>query len=183
MATGLRLTLEGDKVGEKLTRNMKIVSARVSAAMRETAIITRDTVVEEAQADIKSQGSFGQRWVTGFTGKITQGGGNYKVSFSHALRFFPIHMRGGLIRGNPLLWIPLSWSGARGVYARNYPGKLFRIDRHSRPPLLLDVSTGQPKYVGLREVRMKKRFRTIEIVQETSKKMKDIYRARYNAQR
>lgn len=87
-----------------------------------------------------------------------------------------VHQTGRLIRGRPMLWIPLSFAeDAQGVRARDFPGGLFRVDRKKGgAPLLLSIKDRQPKYFGKTQVYVPKRFRVIEIIRETARKFKTI---------
>lgn len=111
---------------------------------------------------------------------LTQGGGNYRLSVTDSHPWFWVHERGALIQGNPLLWLPLSGSGVpRNTYARNYPGRLFRVDRKSGPPILMDASDKSAKYVGLPEVTVKKKFHIEEIIADVASKMTSYYRQHF----
>jgi hypothetical protein len=88
---------------------------------------------------------------------------------------------GRIIRGNPLLWIPLSFADdAQGVMARDYPGQLFRIDRAGKSPLLM-ASGGpggkaQPKYFGRESVTIPKKWHLREIAKQVSRRLGEFYR-------
>jgi len=182
----VRLNLAGNRVGPQLERNAVKWKARVNAAARGASEDVVAYVVPKAQADIKSAGKFGSRWVQGFTGKITEGGGHIKVSFSmpsdSPMRHWRVFEFGAIIRGRPLLWIPLSFAkDAQGINARDYPGKLFRVDRKAGAPLLLGGNPATPKYFGKAQVTIPKKFHLRDIIKEGAKQLKLFYSARMKA--
>jgi len=153
----------------------------VLAAARGAAQDAADMIVTRGSADIASAGNFGSKWTQGLHTKVGEGGGFIKISVFHDEPLFLQFERGGIIKGRPLLWVPTSFSGIKNIYARDYPGSLFKVKRASGPPLLLDAQTKQTKYVGLTEVRIPKKFHILEIIQDTATKLKDFYNARYKA--
>jgi hypothetical protein len=68
-----------------------------------------------------------------------------------------VFQEGRVIHGKPLLWIPLSFSDAVGIRARDY-GPLFRVDRSGKSPLLLSPKDGEPKYSGHEQITIPKKF-------------------------
>ena len=80
------------------------------------------------------------------------------------------------IFGKPLLWIPLSFSiaGQLKVRAKDYPGRLFRVDRSGKAPLLLDENG--PQYFGKASVRIPKKWRLRQIVKQAARDMSRFYR-------
>jgi hypothetical protein len=71
---------------------------------------------------------------------------------------------GLIIRGKPLLWIPLSFAAdAQKVTPRRYPGTLVKVDRPGKAPLLVK-SGGEPKYHGQPSVRMPKRLNLAALI-------------------
>lgn len=173
------IVLAGERADKQLVRSTNRAKAKVLAAARGTAQDAGDEILSLGAADISAAGNFGTKWTQGLKAKVTEGGGFIKVSITHDEPFFQIFERGGLIKGKPLLWIPTSFSGIRNVYARDYPGSLFRVDRTAGVPLLLDRSTKQVKYVGLASVRIPKKFHILEIAQQVATRLKELYAARY----
>lgn len=179
----VRLNLAGERVGPQLERKSVKWKKQVNDAARGAANDVVDYVVPKAQQDIKSGGHFGARWTKGFTGKVTEGGGSVRVSFSMPseppMKHWRVFEYGAIIRGKPLLWIPLSFAkDAQGVRARDYPGKLFRVNRKSGAPLLLGGNPATPKYFGKTQVRIPKKFHLRDIIREGAKKLKLFYSAR-----
>lgn len=178
--TDLRLSFDGEKVGRAYSRNISRNRTRVLAAMRGTAdaIATKGLVL--GRADIKKASpafAKSKRWAPGLFAKITEGGGVIKVTFGHIVSYFMVHQKGATIRGKPLLWIPLSFAkDAQGIMARDFKEPLFRVDRAGKAPLLLSAADKQPKYFGIEEVKIPKRFHVIEIIRDLSRNASAEYR-------
>lgn len=154
------------------------------AAERGAAADAVDYVVPRARKDISGAGRFGSRWSDGFKGKVTEGGGFIRIAFNMPsdppMKHWRVFQFGAIIRGKPLLWIPLSFAkDAQGVRARDYPGKLFRVDRNGKAPLLMRAGKpAQPKYFGKESVRIPKKFHLVEIIHDGAKKLKNFYNRR-----
>jgi hypothetical protein len=176
----VRILIDGKKASEQLGSSVTRNKTRFLAARRGAAQDVVDYVVPRVRADIRRAGKFGGRWTEGFQGRVTEGGGFVKISFTQKVPYWKIFQTGGTIRGNPLLWIPLSFArDAQGKRASEYPGRLFRVDRPGKAPLLM--TPGQPaeaKYFGKESVKIPKKFRTIEIIREGSKKMREFFQKR-----
>jgi hypothetical protein len=176
--TQLRIKFSGDQLGPKLRKNLARDGDIVLAAMRAAAQDAQKEFLDRGRADIASAGNFGKRWTEGLTAPITEGGGRIVLSVKHAVPYFMVFQRGKVIRGKPLLWIPLSFAkDAQGVLARDYPGGLFRVNRAGKAPLLLTYSKpATPKYFGKEQVTIPKKFHILEIGRETARKLKELYK-------
>lgn len=177
----IRIFFQGEKIGPQLLRSANKNTKKVLAARRGATEDARDLILKRGRADMRSAGNFGSRWTEGFQGKITEGGGFIRLSFTHAVPYFRVFQRGAVIRGKPLLWIPLSFADdAQGIRARDYPGRLFRVNRKSgKAPLLLAVKDKQPKYFGKEYVTIPKKFHVIEIIRDVAQHMKELYKKRF----
>lgn len=180
----VRVNLAGESIGPQFNRSSAKLKKKVNDAVRGASRDLVDYVVPKARADIAGAGNFGANWTNAFDGKVTEGGGNVRVTFTmtgkEPVTHWRVFQNGMTIRGKPLLWIPLSFaSDAHGVNARDYPGKLFRVDRKKGgAPLLLGGSPATPKYFGKASVRIPKKFHLNEIIREGTKKLKEFYSAR-----
>lgn len=176
----VKLNLAGERIGPQLERKSVKWKKWVNDSSREAAKDVVDYVVPLARRDISQAGHFGSRWVTGFVGKVTEGGGTVKVTFSMPndppMRYWRVFEFGAVIHGKPLLWIPLSFAkDANGVNARDYPGKLFRVNRKVGAPLLLGGNPATPKYFGKESVTIPKKFHLRDIIRDGSKQLKLFY--------
>lgn len=176
----LKLTFDGEKVGRAYSRNISRNKTRVLTAMRATAQSLADQGLLLGRADIrKASPAFAKskRWAPGLFAKISEGGGIIKVAFGHIVSYFMVHQKGATIHGKPLLWIPLSFAkDAQGVLARDFKQPLFRVDRDGKAPLLLSAADKQPKYFGIDQVTIPKRFHVIEIIRDLSRRSSVEYR-------
>lgn len=88
---------------------------------------------------------------------------------------------GGTIYGKPLLWLPFSGTDAEGVQASNYGDKLFSVNRPTGGvPLLFSIRDRQPKYFGVPNVHVPKKFHVADIEQRVMAQYKDIFEASLN---
>ena len=106
----IRLYIDTQRAGRQLRTRLDKEKGRVLKARRKTAQDVVNYVVPKVRADIKRAGKFGPRWTNGFQGKVTEGGGFVKVSFTQAVPYWKVFQFGTTIRGKPMLWIPLSFA-------------------------------------------------------------------------
>lgn len=170
-----------DSIAEPFNRSYQRGRARVTQAIQQAAKDAAADIETQGRENIAASGHFGFRWTEGLHAKVTQGGGNIRITITHDLPYFRVFQNGALIKGKPLLWIPLSSApDAQGIYARDFPGRLFRVDRkNGGKPLLMSAADKQAKYFGAESVTIPKKFRVVEIAQEIGRKLRDYYRTRY----
>jgi hypothetical protein len=76
------------------------------------------------------------------------------------VKFWRVFQNGAIIHGKPMLWIPLSFAkDAQGIRAKDYPGKLFRVDRKGGLAPLLMTSSGGGKARPSTSARKASRYR------------------------
>lgn len=180
--TAIRLYFDGDKVGKMFERSVSRQGARVRNAARAAAFDASEEIRQRAADDMGSAGNFGPRWTHGLQVSITEGGGNIRMAFSHDVPYFSVFQYGKVIEGKPLLWIPLSFAeDAKGVYARDYPGGLFYVDRSKKgkAPLLLSKRTKEPVYFGKESVTIPKKFHVIEIIKDVASKLPAFFKKNF----
>lgn len=194
MAT-LRVFFGGEQVGPQLKRATRRFGDRARSAASKTAQDTADRIVARGRQDIASApGRWGHRWVDGLQARVTQGGGYYRITVFHKVRYFNVFERGALIKGKPLLWIPLPgsvaatalWSpnGGTGIRARDFPGRLFRTTRkRDGLPLLGSVGDGRMQYFGKEQVTIPKKFHVEEIARSEAQKMRVTFKGNFEAAR
>lgn len=163
MAGSIRVVFEGQSFRHQMARaaneSLSAVAHGISGGARDAAT---DLLIR-GRAQIASSGNFGSaRWQQGLHAEAQPRFGaltNAKIDLWHDVPYAHIHEFGGVIHGKPLLWIPLSFAGVpKGLYARDYPGGLFRVDRASGRPLLLSIVDKQPKYFGIEQVYIPPRW-------------------------
>ena len=156
-------------IKDKLDHRKEAVRRAIRAAAQEAA----DVIVEHGRQNLQSAGHFGN-WAMGWNATVTQGAGSTRISVTMgdpAPPWWIVHQEGRTIHGKPLMWIPLSFAGVeKGMWARDYPGGLFRVDPKSGgAPLLLSIADKQPKYSGHESVTIPKRLNLAEIVETVAK--------------
>jgi hypothetical protein len=178
----IRVALGREQLGRRFSAGIKRDRDRVLAALRQAAVQSAKLIEQQGRADIARAGRFsdhggsGLQWLSGFHARVTEGGGFIRIGLSHDVPFWSVFQYGKTIHGRPLLWIPLSFArDAKYVRARDYPGRLFRVDRQGKSPLLLTTG-GAPKYFGRAQVRLPKKFHLLEIAAQISRGMQDLYR-------
>jgi hypothetical protein len=69
----------------------------------------------------------------------------------------------------------------KGMGAKQFgrtQGGLFRVNRKGgKSPLLLSIRDGEPKYFGIAQVRLRKRFHLREIARDVMRRFVDFYDA------
>lgn len=166
-------------LGKKFDLRVKNYSERMIKATQETARITAADIEQRGRADIAKGGNFSsRRWQEGFRAKISYLSRiDLRIRITHAVSYWKVFEFGATIRGKPLLWIPLSFAtGVKGVMARDYASKLFRVDRKGKAPLLLDYFTKKPKYFGKESVTIPKKWHLRQIARDASRRMGQTYK-------
>jgi len=177
MPANVRLYLQGERADKVLLRKASRDADRVRTAARGAAQDALDFALTRARVDLKSQGRLGAKYVDSLQGKITEGGGNIRVSITNDEPGFDFFQTGGTIKGKPLMWIPVDNSG---ISAKDYAGRLVNVKRkNGGTPILLDTNSRTVKYVGVTEVNVPKRFNTAEIVEQAAGKLQGFYRTRF----
>jgi hypothetical protein len=163
------------QVGANLAKYKQKIRRSVDAAANKLG----NSIVQKGRADIASAGQFGQRWTQGLTSEVAnEGDARTVITIREAVPYWRVFQDGAIIHGKPLLWIPLSFAPeAQGVSAKDFPGRLFYVERKSGgAPLLLSADDGEPKYSGHESVRIPKKFHLLEIITAESKTFGELYR-------
>lgn len=171
---GLRIRFQGENIGQQFATKMRARAFGVSRAARRTMEEAGTRIKTAGDQDIRQAGKFGRRWTDSFKTPIIGQGTRLILSVLSTIPYFSIHEYGGIIRGKPLLWIPLPWNRQK-VRARDYKGSLFRVDRRGKNPLLWNKAEGA-QYVGVSQVRLRKRFHIRAIIKRVSRTIPALYR-------
>lgn len=177
--TTLRIYLQNDRAGEKFVTNRQRDKRTVLLAMRNTATLARDEILERGRADIAASGRYGQRWTEGLEGTVTEGGGNIRVSITHRIPIFSFLLKGGTIRGHPTLWIPFTGVRAGGIGPRDFPGKLFIVNMKKGLTILMSAADQRPKFFAKTSVTIQRKFNTDRIIQDVARRLRLIYRKEF----
>lgn len=173
----IRITYQnGDQLGRKFKNRTQRFGERQIRAAQQAARDAANEIVTRGKADIRKAGDFGsERWQQGLKAKTSyQSRSDITVRVTHDVPYWVVFEEGRVIKGKPLLWIPFDFAqDAQGKSARDYPGKLFRVDREGRAPLLM--SDDGPKYFGKEKVTIPKKFHLRQIAAEVSRKMQQYF--------
>jgi hypothetical protein len=181
----VRVRFEGAPIGVQFKKNMIAQRDRMNRSLFAAANDFAREFLAAGRQNIAKAGNFkSARWMQGLFADVTRGGGNIVISIGHKVPYWIVFQEGRVIRGKPLLWIPLSFAPDAKLAgrAKNFPGGLFRVDRkNGLAPLLFSRRDRRPKYFGKRSVRIPKKFRVLEIGRQLSKKIGDFYHKRFAA--
>ena len=169
---------EGAQLGPKFKAQVKRFSEKQVRAIQTASTQIAGDIEQLGRANIRAGGNFGSaRWQEGFRAKVSfQSRTSITIRITHDVRYWRVFEEGRVIHGRPLLWIPLSFStaGQLKVRARDFPGKLFRVNRPGKAPLLLDDSG--PQYFGKEQVRIPRKWHLRDIVKRAAKSMNRRYK-------
>lgn len=174
----LRFRLEGTdaKVGDTLRRKFTDRQGRTTAAAVAAITEAKERILIAGRDDMRAGGNFGsQRWQTSLQGDIEGTGDRLILSISHRVPFWRVFEFGATIRPTKQdrLWIPLR-PELKGIWPRDFPGKLFRITSRKGKDLLMNASG--PQYVGVLQVRLKRRFHLRPIIRRVAKQMPFLFK-------
>lgn len=168
----------GDKLGPQFKAGVKRFVKKNKAAQLAAARRAAEDIEREGRANIRAGGNFGSsRWQQGFRAKLSfVNSSQLVIRVTHDVRYWRVFEEGRTIRGNPLLWIPLSFSqaGSLKVRAKDFPAPLFRVNRPGKAPLLM--SDAGPQYFGKESVRIPKKWRLRAIVKQVARRMGRYYK-------
>lgn len=169
--------ITSDKVAApKFKQNLAGLQERFSKALTAAANIARSMIEEGARADIASAGNFGDEWLSGLKVSLEGAGQrNMRISMTHSDPRAKIFENGGTIKGKPLLWIPLSGTDAVGVKAGDYGG-LYSVNNPGQSrPLLFSIKDKQPKYFGIEQVTIPKKWHLAEVQKSVMANFRQIF--------
>lgn len=178
----MALRITTDKVAApKFKQNLAGLHDRFAEALKAAVNMAASMMKAQGDADIASAGNFGSRWTGGLHVDVTGAVGNMRISMTHEVPYAGIFETGGVIKGNPFLWIPISGTDAEGTQAKDYGG-LFSIKRSGgETPLLFSISDKQPKYFGIEQVTIPKVFHLGEIQKSVMANFRSIFDAAFKA--
>lgn len=148
----------------KFKQNLAGLQERFTKALTAAANMAASMILDRARADIASSGNFGDTWISGL--KVGVEGSslkNMRISMTHDDPRAKIFENGGTIKGKPLLWIPLSGTDAVGTKAGDYGGLYSVNNPRQRHPLLFSIKDKQPKYFGIEQVTIPKKWHLAEV--------------------
>jgi hypothetical protein len=180
----LKVSLEGTDIEAAFKASAARNYGRVADSIRATANRAKEQIETEWAADVANAGNFGERWVEALKVQLDPPSGrttNITMTIRmEGIPYWRVHEYGAEIKGKPLLWIPLPWTGLM-MRAREYGRRfgLFRVEREGKNPLLFSIRDKQPKYVGVESVKLRKRFHLHQIIRRAGRSLKTLYRSEY----
>lgn len=175
----MSVTIVPASIKPQIDAQAEAIKQRIAKATAAATQKLADNILQKGRADMAGAGKFGSaRWQQGLTAEVSGEDNLRTITISHNISYFWVHQEGAIIHGKPLLWIPLSFADIPpGTSARDFPGRLFRVDRKAGgAPLLLSVDDKQPKYHGQTSVRLPKRFHVVEIAQAEAKTLGALFK-------
>lgn len=166
----VRVRLVSKSIKPELGESIKQAQERITKAATSATEQFAEDVQREGRADIAAAGRFSGDWISGFTYKITKSSGVETIVFSHSKKLWRIFQKGAIIRGKPLLWIPIDPGGPR---AKKYPGRLFQVKgRKKRDTPILMSDDGRVRYIGVKQARIKRKFHLLKIIRDEARKLR-----------
>jgi hypothetical protein len=172
-----------DKVAApKFKQNLAGLKDRFDKAFSAAMNMAASMIKQRGDADIKGAGNFGSRWTEGLHVDVTDTRGRMQIVLTHDIPYAGIFENGGQIAGNPMLWIPLSFSDAKGIPPSEYGGGLFSVTRRDGgAPLLFSIADKQPKYFGIESVTIPQKFHLGDIQKSVMGNFRQIFDTAFRA--
>lgn len=175
----MRLTIT--RAAPKFQQNLAGLHDRFAKAMTATANQLASMWKDAAAADISSAG-FGQSWTTAIQTRVDGATAqNMRISLTLDKPGAGIFEKGGVIKGNPLLWIPFSFSDAKGTQASNYGGGLYSVNNPGKRPMLFGLNDKMPKYFGIESVTIPKKFHLDQVQRSVMANFRAIFDTNFRA--
>lgn len=174
----LRIKITPPNIGSELKGQFVGLGERLLRALSAAMNMAASMIIEAGKRDIGGAGNFGASWTDGLKMEIEDGSlGNMKMYLTHDIPWAGIFETGGTIHGKPLLWIPISGTDAAGVRASAFSGGLFsaKYPRRSGPPLLFSIADKKPRYFGVEEVTIPKKFQLTEDITSVMSNFRSIF--------
>lgn len=182
--SNLTITVPKDAV-----KNMaKDMGATIADAATGAVSQASDAALTSARASIAAAG-FSGFWQQGLTLKKYPSGGKKSINaqgwFAHKNNLAIVFQEGRVIRGKPMLWLPLKSTPAKINGRRATPAnfkkagqKMFSVNRPGKRPLLfgaLGKGPATPLFVGIDVVTLRKQWRVYEAIEEAASKLPALF--------
>jgi hypothetical protein len=171
-----RITITPPGIGQLVGSQFLALAERLNRAITAAMNMTASLILAKGQADIAGAGNFGSRWTSGLKVNVEGAAPNMRLFMTHEIPWAGIFETGGIINGSPLLWIPLSGTDAAGTRASAFGG-LFsaRYPRKSGPPLLFSMADKKPRYFGVEQITIPKKFQLTEDITSVMSNFRSIF--------
>lgn len=178
MPTQIKLRLDGFNEAPKVFKqNVGKYKEQVTVSTQQVARRVASDIEVEGRADIAAGGNFSSaRWQNGLRALVSfETRQRLNIRVTHSVFYWRVFEFGARILGKPMLWIPLSFAkDAQKVRARDYPGKLFRVNRkNGKAPLLMTKrgDKAEAKYFGKPSVTIPKKWHLKRVIYNASRRM------------
>lgn len=177
----MSLRLVANAPAPKFKQNLAGLHDRFEKAFTAALNMAASMIKTQGDADISSAGNFGSRWIDGLHVDVESARGRMRIALTHDVPYANVFETGATISGN-LLWIPLSFSDAKGIPASEYSGGLFSVTRkNGGAPLLFSISDKQPKYFGIESVTIPQKFHLRDIQAGVMSNFRQIFDQEFRA--
>lgn len=173
----LRIRITPPGIGKLWAAKYAGLSERLNRAITAAMNMAASMILELGRADIASAGKFGESWTAGLKMTMEGAAPNMRMYLTHDIPWAGIFETGGSIHGNPLLWIPISGTDAAGTRASAFGGGLFsaKYPRHSGPPLLFSIADKKPRYFGVEQITIPKKFHLTDDITSVMANFRSIF--------
>lgn len=170
---GFRITITNP--GPQFRKNLAGLADRLNRAITASMNMVQSMLLTTGRADIASAGNFGSSWTQGLNVVLEGAAPNMRLYMTHEIPYAGIFETGGVIQGNPMLWIPLSGTDAAGVRAAAFGGLFSAKYPRSGRPLLFSMADKKPRYFGIESVTIPKKFHLTEDVTSVMASFRSIF--------
>lgn len=148
-----------------LVENMAKIADGINEAIPASLNAIASMIKQAVANEIADAGAFGSDWADSLHVDVDDTKGNMRISMYSDKDGFDLFANGGVVKGNPLLWIGLSGTDAEGIRAKDFPGGLFSVQPKNGHPLLFSIADKKPKYFGIESVTIPQKFRIDQAVE------------------
>jgi hypothetical protein len=167
----MRVYLSGPSMVAALTQTTRKASLEVRKRMAGAMRQAEKAILTQGRQDIQSAGNFGSRWTEGLTTEIDDETDKITLTVKHEVSYWSVFQTGKLIRGKPLLWVPLP-----GVDPSER-GDFFQTSKKGNLLLFKREADGiTPLRVGKSQVYIPKKFHLVEICKDVAGTLGQLYK-------
>ncbi len=168
--------------GKTIQDEVKWIKGLVRTALLATTKTAAAEIEQRGRVEIAQGGRFGRNFVFSFHAQrlAKKRAKATIIRVWDTLPFFNIFEEGGVVRGKPLLWIPISTQKERFKLTspQAYGAGLFsRRKGSNKVPLLMAKVGGEalPMFFGVPSVTIPKKFDTLSIIKDVNAKIPGMY--------
>ena len=147
--------------GRQFEKNFTGLREKFAKAFTAAANMAASMIEQAARADIVRSGM--PNMASSLQVKAEGSINNMRISMTIGDPRAALFETGGTVHGKPLLWLPLSGTSAEGIHASEFPDKLFSAKSKTGLPLLFSIADKSPKYFGVEQVTIPRKFHLKEV--------------------